>query len=122
VKTYVDAHSGGTGGNRGFWLNNISVGSDVCPHLRAGAAGTLSKVTVILRRTITLTFSMTLMLDGNVACTINVPSTTAVDSIVAVTVFSYSTVVADSIFKLAITASDSSVDPQGVATVQIFWS
>jgi hypothetical protein len=114
--------SGSSGGNRGFWLNNISVGGDVCPHLRAGSSGTLAKVTVILRRLITATLTMTLYLDGVAACTVNVPSATAIDAIVAVTSFTASTVTADSIFKLAITASDSSVDPQGVATLQIFWS
>jgi hypothetical protein len=113
---------GSSGGKGGFSLTNLSVSSDAAPHLRAGSSGTLDKVTVVLRRLVTTTLTMTLYLDGVAACTINVPSSTAVDSIVAVTSFSSSTVTDDSIFKLAITASDSSVDPQGVATVQMFWS
>jgi hypothetical protein len=114
--------SGASGGSRGFSLSSISVATDAAPHVRAGTAGTLAKVTAILRRTITATLTMVVYLDGVAACTVNVPSSTAVDAIIAVTSFSASTITADSIFKLAITASDSSIDPQGVVTIQMFWS
>jgi hypothetical protein len=106
----------------GFYLNTLAPASDVAPHIRAGVAGTLNKVTCILRKTISSTLTMVLYLDGVAACTVNVPSSTAVDAIVVVTSFSATTVTADSIFKLQISASDSSVDPQGIATLQLFWS
>jgi hypothetical protein len=125
VKTYVAAQiaaGGGTVYSRGFDLSDITVNTDAAPHPRAGAAGTISKVTGILRRTITSTLTATLYVDGNAICTINIPNSTAVNAIVAVTSFSYATVVADSVFSIAISASDGLVDPYGIVVFQIFWS
>lgn len=119
--------SGGTGVKgpfqRTLLLKDVAIGNDIADHVPVwGAAGTITKVTGVLRKAITSDLTLRIKVAGATLGTFTIPHATAVDTPIDFTTFTGSTAVAlDQVFSWDVTASDGSTDAAGVASFTVSW-
>ena len=107
--------------NRTLDINNTTVGTDIAHRVPVQAVGTLYRVVGVLRLSIGADLTVEVVKNGTAIITITIPSATAPGTPVVTTPGSPVPMVVDDVLSWNITASDGSMDDDGVASVTVEW-
>lgn len=109
-----------TGNIRTLLIKNTAVGIDIADHVPVQADGTPVQVVGVLRKAISIDLTIVIKLNGATLITCNIPSATAIDTPVFFASFA-SSLAKNDILSAAITSSDGSQDPDGIASFTLEW-